>query len=78
MLGRIIAIDGHASTGKSSLAKSLSYEFNCIHINSGSMYRAITLHIINNNLIKYIESDTNYLMSKLDEISLEFKEVGTK
>ena len=78
MLGRIIAIDGHASTGKSSLAKSLSYEFNCIHINSGSMYRAIALHIINNNLIKYIESDTNYLMSKLDEISLEFKEVGTK
>ena len=78
MLGRIIAIDGHASTGKSSLAKSLSYEFNCIHINSGSMYRAIALHIINNNLIKYIESDTNYLMSKLDGISLEFKEVGTK
>jgi len=78
MLGRIIAIDGHASTGKSSLAKSLSYEFNCIHINSGSMYRAIALHIINNNLIKYIESDTNYLMSRLDEISLEFKEVGTK
>jgi len=78
MLGRIIAIDGHASTGKSSLAKSLSYEFNCIHINSGSMYRAIALHIINNNLIKYIESDTNYLMSKLDEISLEFKEVGNK
>ena len=78
MLGRIIAIDGHASTGKSSLAKSLSYEFNCIHINSGSMYRAIALHIINNNLIKYVESDTNYLMSRLDEISLEFKEVGNK
>ena len=78
MLGKIIAIDGHASTGKSSLAKSLSYEFNCIHINSGSMYRAIALHIINNNLIKYIESDIKYLMSRLDEISLEFKEVGTK
>ena len=78
MVGRIIAIDGHASTGKSSLAKSLSCEFNCIHINSGSMYRAITLYIINNNLIKYIESDNNYLMSKLDDISLEFKEVRGK
>lgn len=78
MVGKIIAIDGHASTGKSSLAKNLSKEFNCIHINSGSMYRAIALYMINNNLIRYINSDTNYLISKLDDISIEFKEVGNK
>ena len=78
MVGKIIAIDGHASTGKSSLAKYLSKEFNCIHINSGSMYRAIALYMINNNLIKYIESDTNYLISKLDDIKIEFKDVGDK
>ena len=57
MVGKIIAIDGHASTGKSSLAKHLSMEFNCIHINSGSMYRAITLYMINNDLIRYIGRD---------------------
>jgi len=78
MVGKIIAIDGHASTGKSSLAKSLSKEFNCIHINSGSMYRAITLYMINNDLIKYIGSDANYLMSKLDNIKIEFRNVGDK
>lgn len=78
MVGKIIAIDGHASTGKSSLAKNLSKEFNCIHINSGSMYRAIALYMINNNLIRYINSDINYLISKLDDINIEFKEVGNK
>ena len=76
MTGRIIAIDGHASTGKSSLAKNLSKEFKCIHINSGSMYRAIALYMINNNLIKHIDSDINYLMSRLDNIIIEFKNVG--
>ena len=78
MVGRIIAIDGHASTGKSSLAKNLSKEFNCVHINSGSMYRAIALYMINNNLIKYIESDTSYLMSKLDDVKIEFRKNGSK
>ena len=78
MVGRIIAIDGHASTGKSSLAKNLSKEFNCIHINSGSMYRAIALYMINNNLIEYIESDTSYLMSKLDDVKIEFRNDGSK
>ena len=78
MVGRIIAIDGHASTGKSSLAKKLSKEFNCTHINSGSMYRAVTLYMINNNLIKYIKSDTNYLISKLNDIKIEFRKDGSK
>ena len=75
MVGRIIAIDGHASTGKSSLAKYLSKEFNCIHINSGSMYRAIALYMINNNLIKYVDRDIDYLLSKLNDIKIEFKDI---
>ena len=78
MVGRIIAIDGHASTGKSSLAKKLSNEFNCTHINSGSMYRAVTLYMINNNLIKYIKTDTNYLISKLNDVKIEFRKDGGK
>ena len=38
-----IAIDGHASTGKSSIAKELAIKYGYIYINSGSMYRAVTL-----------------------------------
>jgi len=37
-----IAIDGYASTGKSSIAKRLAKSLGYIYINSGSMYRAVT------------------------------------
>ena len=47
-----IAIDGHASTGKSSIAKELAVKYGYIYINSGSMYRAVTLFAIENNLLK--------------------------
>ena len=47
----VIAIDGYASTGKSSLAKLLSSHLNYIYINSGSMYRAITYYAISKKLI---------------------------
>lgn len=47
----IIAIDGYSSTGKSTLAKMLSQHLNYKHINTGSMYRAVTLHAIRNNWI---------------------------
>ena len=46
----IIAIDGHSSCGKSTLAKDLSRELGYRHIDSGAMYRAITLHFIRNNV----------------------------
>ena len=45
-----IAIDGHASTGKSSIAKEIALKYGYIYINSGSMYRAVTLFAIKNNL----------------------------
>lgn len=47
----IIAIDGYSSTGKSTLAKMLSKYLNYKHINTGAMYRAVTLHAIRNNWI---------------------------
>ena len=58
-----IAIDGHASTGKSSIAKVLASKYGYIYINSGSMYRAVTLFIIENNLF----------IKKLRQISINFK-----
>ena len=53
-----IAIDGYSSSGKSSLAKEIAKEFNLKYIDSGAMYRAITLILIQNSF-KNIESLDN-------------------
>jgi len=68
----IIAIDGYASTGKSSLAKQLSLKLNYIYVNSGSMYRAITLYAINKKLIPLNEKNIADLISSLPEIKLDY------
>lgn len=46
----IIAIDGSAATGKSSVARAVSEKLNFIHINTGSMYRAVTLGLIESKI----------------------------
>lgn len=69
----IIAIDGFAATGKSSIAKRLSNSLNYIHIDSGSMYRAATLFALRldskNNL------DPKKIIQSLSEIKIEFKTI---
>jgi cytidylate kinase len=45
-----IAIDGHSSCGKGTLAKNLAKELNYVFIDSGAMYRAVTLYILNEGL----------------------------
>ncbi len=45
-----IAIDGHASCGKSTLARSLAIELDCLYITSGAMYRAVTLYVLENKV----------------------------
>jgi cytidylate kinase len=68
----IIAIDGFASTGKSSLAKAIAKHLNYIYVDSGSMYRAITYYVINNNLIPLSKANLSELNNKLLKISLNF------
>ncbi len=54
-----IAIDGYSSCGKSTLAKDIANALNYVYVDSGAMYRAFTLHLINKGLLKdgaYIES----------------------
>ena len=46
-----IAIDGHSSCGKSTLAKDLAKHLNYRYIDSGAMYRAVTLYALENDLI---------------------------
>jgi cytidylate kinase len=65
----IIAIDGLSGSGKSSTAKLLAKEMNYKYLDSGAMYRAITLYIIENS-IDYKNLKT--LKTILDKIELEF------
>ncbi len=65
----IIAIDGLSGSGKSSTAKLLAKEMDYKYLDSGAMYRAVTLYIIENS-IDY--KNLNILKSILDKIELEF------
>ena len=74
----IIAIDGHSSTGKSTLAKMLANYLKYKHINTGAMYRAVTLHAMRNGWIQNLEKDiftVNYkeVICSIDELSLDFR-----
>ena len=69
----VIAIDGYASTGKSSLAKLISSHLNYIYVNSGSMYRAITYYAISKKLIPLTKKNINILISLLPDIQLDYR-----
>ncbi len=65
----IIAIDGWSSCGKSTLAKELAKELGYLYVDSGAMYRAITLYFLRNHVDW---TDKNEVKKALKEISLEF------
>jgi len=64
----IIAIDGPAASGKSSTAHGVAQKLNFRHIDTGAMYRAITLKIINENIDL---SQADVLQELLDELDLK-------
>ena len=68
-----IAIDGHASTGKSSIAKRIAIKYGYIYINSGSMYRAVTLFAIENKLLQLLDNNIDLFINKLKNISINFR-----
>ena len=67
----IIAIDGYASTGKSTQAKKIAQKLDYVYIDSGAMYRAVTLYAMRENILE--ESKTNILIKSLEDINIEFK-----
>jgi CMP/dCMP kinase len=69
----IIAIDGFSSTGKSTIAKLLAKKYNYVYVDTGAMYRAVSLFSKQNNLVGKEFLNKELLISKLDEISLSFK-----
>lgn len=66
----IITIDGWSSCGKSTLAKQLAKELGYTYIDSGAMYRAITLYFLRNHIDWTAE---NEVTAALENISLEFR-----
>ena len=67
----IVAIDGFASTGKSSLAKRLAETLNYTYIDSGAMYRAVTYFAIQKGHQGHIDKEK--LIAQLDQIEIYFK-----
>jgi len=69
----IIAIDGHSSGGKSTFAKAIAKELGIIYVDSGAMYRAVTLFCLEQGLIKGDRIDIQGLESRMDEIKIDFR-----
>ena len=69
----VIAIDGASSTGKSTLAKGLAKALDFAHVDSGAMYRGITLYAQQNGLLVNNKLNTKALLSQLDDINLRFE-----
>ena len=65
-----IAIDGPAGSGKSTIAKLLARKLKCLYIDSGAMYRAVTLYMIENNLLNKSE---NIITRHLKKIKITFR-----
>jgi len=67
-----IAIDGFSSTGKSTVAKELANKLQYVYVDSGAMYRAVTLFAIQHRFINSSNFDVKGLIDKLNEIDLKF------
>lgn len=68
-----IAIDGFSSTGKSTLAKQVAKQLGYVYVDTGAMYRAVTLFAMQNNLIDEFEFNKEELVNRLPEINLKFE-----
>ena len=68
-----IAIDGHSSAGKSTMAKAIARELNYVYIDTGAMYRATTLFAMNERLIVNGQVDDEGIENSIDRLFLSFK-----
>ncbi|KOH43911.1 (d)CMP kinase [Sunxiuqinia dokdonensis] len=69
----VIAIDGHSSCGKSTVAKQLAKQLGYIYLDSGAMYRAVTLFALRHQLAGNGKVNEQALIARLDEITIEFR-----
>ena len=67
-----IAIDGHSSCGKSTISKAVASKYGMRYVDTGAMYRAVTLFCMQNNMISNKEVKLNLLLSEIDNITINF------
>ena len=66
----VIAIDGEAGTGKSTLAKNIAKKYNIVYMDTGAMYRCVTLDMLNKGISM---DDTKKIQQMLDDIKIEIE-----
>jgi len=69
----IIAIDGFSSSGKSTFAKAIANKLNYIYIDSGAMYRAVTLAFIKNNAFDGEKIKENLIKNIIGSLDIDFR-----
>ena len=67
-----IAIDGHSSCGKSTIAKTIASKYGMRYVDTGAMYRAVTLFCMENSIISNKEIKMNLLLEVIDNITINF------
>ncbi len=67
-----IAIDGHSSCGKSTIAKSIASEYGMRYVDTGAMYRAVTLYCMRNDIVVDKKVDKQKLAKSIDRIVIDF------
>lgn len=74
----IIAIDGYSSSGKSTMARDLARRIGYVYVDSGAMYRAVTLYAIEHGMASPEKGvDTKALIAALPDIHISFTPAGT-
>jgi cytidylate kinase len=68
-----VAVDGYSSCGKSTIAKDLARAAGYAYIDSGAMYRAVTLYAIRHHIFKGDELDLDLLRGQLGDIRITFR-----
>ena len=69
----IVAIDGYSSCGKSTLARALAKRLGYIHIDSGAMYRAVTLYLMRHHIDIHDPDEMQWALEKIS-IHLSFED----
>jgi len=69
----IITVDGYSSCGKSTFAKAIARELDYIYIDSGAMYRAVTLFCVRRGFVSGGVADTAKIIGSLPEIKITFR-----
>jgi cytidylate kinase len=73
-----VAIDGHSSCGKSTIAKALAKKLNYFYVDSGAMYRSLTHFALQHKLIEYDKVKEVELLKSLPDVKIHFEKVDGK